>query len=260
MKNYIIGTGWWCGKGEPNPKRKILGSEVIRGKEFHKLWYESVCRFSDPSKIVIVDSASPVKPDLNKKDDRIEFISLIFNAGHPTVHRGMYSGWSRSVLLGIEYALMCDVDYFVYVEQDVLLYGKEIVEMCIDKMRGLYMFGSGDGTPQALQQSFFMIRKDGMKKFLNNIQFINHPDSALSPEAKFAVATNPALGVLPPRLLQTRYGRKLCSRLGQFERLPIGYGRKRPINFSDSHFYFQHGSEEEIDQYIKLTGIKVNYK
>ena len=109
--NYIIGSGWWCGEANPDDKRKILGSDIIRGKEFHKLWYESVCRFTSPEKIFIVDSASPVKPDLNKDDDRIEFFSLTTNAGHSTLHTGKYCGWTRAVLAGIYYAHMCDADY-----------------------------------------------------------------------------------------------------------------------------------------------------
>jgi hypothetical protein len=40
----------------------------------------------------------------------------------------------------------------------------------------------------------------------------------------------------------------------QYAVLPFGYGRVRPINFSDDIFYFQHGSVDEINAYKKLTG------
>ena len=89
-----------------------------------------------------------------------EFLSLPLNAGHSTDHKGKYSGWMRSILLGLEYAYLSDTEYFVYVEQDALLYGDNIVEKCIDKMTKPYMFGSGLGTKQPLQQSFFIIRSN----------------------------------------------------------------------------------------------------
>jgi hypothetical protein len=42
--------------------------------------------------------------------------------------------------------------------------------------------------------------------------------------------------------------------LKQYSVLPFGYGRVRPINFSDDIFYFQQGSVDEINAYKKLTG------
>ena len=38
--NYIIGSGWWCGDNPENEKRIIVGDDSIRGKDFHKLWYD----------------------------------------------------------------------------------------------------------------------------------------------------------------------------------------------------------------------------
>jgi hypothetical protein len=102
--NYIVGTGWWCTTQDmrsEQKQRKFLGSDFIRGRDFHKIWYKSLCENTSPKKIVIVDSNSPVKPDLNIDDHRIEFISLPFNAGHSTKHIGKWSGWMRSVLLGL---------------------------------------------------------------------------------------------------------------------------------------------------------------
>ena len=69
---YVIGTGWWC-TDEPSwgPERKRLGDDLIRTARFHELWYESVNRFADPHKILIVDSASPVRPPVREGDRRI---------------------------------------------------------------------------------------------------------------------------------------------------------------------------------------------
>ena len=80
---YRIGTGWWC-EDEPtyDKKRKILGSKHIRSRDFHKLWYASVCTFTDPKAILIVDSASPVKPEYSKTDARIKYVDMTENFGH----------------------------------------------------------------------------------------------------------------------------------------------------------------------------------
>ena len=73
-------------------------------------------------------------------------IRLPRNPGHATVHTGHYSGWTASVLYSLEYALAADIDYLVYVEQDVLLYGQGIIEHCIARMRKPLMFGTRGRT------------------------------------------------------------------------------------------------------------------
>ena len=253
---YIIHTGWWCEDGDNSTNRKkYFGDELQRKKEFHNLWYKSICAFTDPDKIIMIDSASPVKPDLHTEDNRIEFLSLPFNAGHSTILKGVkLAGVSRSYMLGAFYAFLSDIEYYVYVEQDVLLYGEGIIEKCIDAMNCPYMFGDGNGTPQALQQSLFIIRKDGIIPFINNYLNIKSPDDETSPETKFALATNQLLKIFPKRVINSQTGIKLFKTLSKFQNMPIGYGRCRPINFNDGHFYFQHGSKDEINSYLELTG------
>tara|TARA_B100000963_G_scaffold49152_1_gene37362 strand:- start:6149 stop:6940 length:792 start_codon:yes stop_codon:yes gene_type:complete len=251
--SYIIGSGWWCGENQKSENRVIFGDDSIRGKDFHKLWYESVCKYTNPEKIIIIDSNSPIKPDLYKGDARIEFLSFPLNAGHSTDHKGKYSGWMRSILLGLEYAYLSDTEYFVYVEQDALLFGNNIVEKCIDKMTKPYMFGSGLGTKQPLQQSFFIIRRDGMEKFIKRIQNISALDSKYSPEMKFTSACTLLWYYMPEFLFDIRGFWRLVKLYTNCNYLPIGYGRKRPIDFNDDLFYFQHGNKDELDQYFKLV-------
>lgn len=88
----------------------------------------------------------------------------------------------RSVLHSMSYAQNCNCDYYVYIEQDVLLSGKGIVEHCIKNMRKPYMFGKCNTFKNPLQQSFFIIRKDYIDKFLSNIYSINYTDQKISPE------------------------------------------------------------------------------
>ncbi len=253
---YVIGTGWWCA-GAATEQRKVMGDDSIRGSAFHALWYESICRFTSPEKILIVDSASPVPPPIDPSDPRLELVSLNFNAGHATNLKGKYCGWMRSVLLGAQYALMCDTDYFVYVEQDVLLYGKGIVEHCASKMTTPFMFGAPADTPQPLQQSFFIVRRDGLAQLLEGIHKIAQRDNEIAPEVKFAMAATKRfwrlMGFLACR--QARSWRinavrnYMMEQFRGFDWLPIGHGRSKPIDFGQPYFYFQHGTTEEIEQY-----------
>ncbi|WP_157922174.1 hypothetical protein, partial [Escherichia coli] len=255
---YIVGSGWWCNEKE-DYREKCYGDNSIRGKEFHQKWYESLLLNTSPAEIYIVDSDSPIKPNFDK---RIKFVSLNENGGHSTNLTGKYSGWMRSVIHSMSYAQCCDCDYYIYVEQDVLLKGKGIVEYCISKMTKPFMFGLCHDHHNPLQQSFFIIKKDYIDIFLSRLYLIKYNDFDISPEKKFALATSPFFHLIP-QILFVRPKSKLMLRLfwriqntlakilGSYDYLPIGYGRDRPINLSDKYYYFQHGTMEEInDSYI----------
>jgi len=265
--SYIIGTGWWCDNSKQ--ERECGGDDIIRSEAFHRLWHKSVDTFTDPRKILIVDSASPVPPPVNTEDKRLEYLRLSHNPGHCTVHEGPHCGWTLSALLGLQYAYCCDVDYFVYVEQDVLLYGEGIVEKCIDQMKQPYMFGSGQGTSHPLQQSFFVVHRSKMAEFVHNVQRIRAMDRTVSPEKKFCIATSPLLMRLPLWLVRearhwserswierrrVAVNRALLPALGRFDTLPFGYGgyqTRGDINFDAPMFYFQHGNRQDIEQYVR---------
>jgi len=265
--SYIIGSGWWCDAAQPD--RECSGDEVIRSSAFHRLWRQSVDTFTRPEKILIVDSASPVPPPLDRNDERIEHLRLPLNPGHATVHTGPYCGWTLSALLGLEYAHCCDVDYFVYVEQDVLLYGEGIIERCIEHMRTPYMFGSGRGTSHPLQQSLFLVHRSAIARFVGAVQRIRATDRQVSPEKKFCMATSRVLMRLPLRLFiekrhwskrswwdrrQVAAHRALLRAFGRFDTIPFGYGGYRQrgvIDFNAPMFYFQHGEREDIEHYVR---------
>ncbi|MCV2883275.1 hypothetical protein OE749_01020 [Aestuariibacter sp. AA17] len=263
---YIIGSGWWCADNpslDDNEFRIKYGDDEIRGKDFHHVWYDSVNTNTNPSKIVIVDSCSPTKPPLDRNDPRIEFISLNENPGHSTKHTGKYSGWTRSVLLGLSYAINCDCDYFVYVEQDALLKGKGIIEREIANMKRPFVFGKQRGLAQPLQQSFFIIDMKYAELFLSRYMAIKARDNKISPERKFAIATSAILGALPESLFYQpplnnvfqkvlhRVQSAILKVFGCYGVTVSGYGRDRPIKFDDEYFYFQHGSKEELQTYLE---------
>lgn len=260
--NYVITSGWWCGKAL-NEKRVRHGSESIREMSFFRKWKTSILENTNPMKIMVLDSASDITPSSEDKEG-IEFFSLNRNAGHSTSHSGKYSGYMRSIIMGITYAKLCDADYWIYVEQDALLKGKGIIEHCISKMTKPYMFGSGEGTPQILQQSLIIIRKDGYDNFLHQLDRIKLPDSLISPETKFLIASSRFYQFIPEKLylLLTKKTKnairfkdfiyRTLPKYRNYDHLPIGYGRTRPIDFTKPFYYFQHGSEEELHKHFTL--------
>ncbi|WP_017445377.1 hypothetical protein [Gayadomonas joobiniege] len=261
---YVVTTGWWCPENKMDDTRaELIGDDKLRTKDFFKLWLQGVVKYTSPKKILIVDSASPIKPDAFL-DPRIELVSLDCNAGHATNHIGKYAGVTRAHVMGMVYALTCEVDYWVYIEQDALIYGDGIVERCIDEMKGGIMFGHGEGTPQPMQQSLMIMKTDLIPSFLEKLTNIQSIDNLITPEMKFAMCTSKIAMSLPEaffyeaqniskgNIILTKIGRKLIRKLMNYDSLPIGYGRKRPIDFSDKHFYFQHGCDEELKEYLAL--------
>ena len=259
---YVISSGWWCSGDNGDTREKLLGDDLLREKEFFRTWLDSIQRFSNPVKILVVDSDSPVKPELPASDRQLEFVSLDENGGHATNHSGKYSGYTRAIFAGMGYALACNVDYWVYVEQDALLYGEGIIEKAITEMKDEFLFGSGEGTPQVLQQSLIVMKTDFIPRFISNYTQIPYSDKEISPELKFAVSCFPYFRFIPkPLLVKKRrpvYRKlffKLISRvLKTFidkRSFSFGYGRSRPIDFSDDFFYFQHGVAEELAEYSR---------
>lgn len=254
--SYVIGSGWWSSEAsseEVNPARKKVGDPYIRSVAFYDHWIESIDRCCDPQRIIVVDSNAPQKPAPEKRQ-RVEWVSLPFNAKHSTDHLGQWSGWMRSVIVSASYAIATECDYYVYVEQDCLLKGAGIVEHCIARMPSGIAFGSGEGTPQPLQQSFFIIRKDRLPGFVANLCALRMRDLDLSPEWKFLCASwTPFVAAANRGLFSKRSVRKRAIRYAagrHFDFLDIGSGRARPIPQSSPHYYFQHGSREEVDQYL----------
>ena len=264
-KTYIVGTGWWCTSNDTREARFLNGDDYIRSKQFHDLWAESIVAFSNPEEVVVIDSNSPIKANWNGDKLPYNVITLSNNLGHATsLTSGKFCGWTASVLLSMEYASFSSCDFYVYIEQDVLIYGKGIIEKCIEGMGDDtdYFFGATDNNFSPLQQSFFIVRKTAIDRFCSNLRRINYNDAQISPEVKFAIASSRFFSLLPKMLFKQnrsligkawrRFVVLFSKLISSAKYLPIGYGRTRPINFSDDHFYFQHGSDEELKQFSDL--------
>jgi hypothetical protein len=263
MPCELVTTGWYSSTAPRSYRTK--GDDSIRGVDFRPLWWRSLDTFAAPAHVLIVDSASPVKvDDASFTATRIERIELLMNPGHSQNGATHYSGYMAGVILGLEYALLNDVDMFVYVEQDALLFGERIIERTKSALRRRDLVFGGTSDVD-IQQSFFAANKRGIRQFLKALHAIDFPDKRVAPEHKFMFA---GTRMLPAPLVRLavhtsidklrRLGLVLfstiCKLCRNYEILPFGYGRERPINFADDVFYFQHGTVEEIAMYRARTG------
>lgn len=206
---YVVGTGWYSG-GVHEPAG---GCVRTRSPEFHKLWRRCIDRYSEPAKIVVIDSASPVPLETDA-----EYVRLDDNYQY-NFHAKL-RGWARGFMLGAMYAFFCDADFF-YVEQDCLAIG-DWAAQCYGAHAPL-LCGSPkrpgcDRTPWSVQTSFVYIAKHAIPDVVHG--FIRSDD----PACENALAS---CGV------PVKY-------------LPFGYGRLRPFNLADSALELHFLTDEEL--------------
>jgi hypothetical protein len=243
MPSYIIHSGWWCdGSGQHIGSKYNQSDDRTRSPRFFDVWYESVRTFAKPEKIIVVDSASPVRPDLTGKD--VEWVSMKRNFLHGMICDSMYGGWTRAFCMGAYYAFLNDADYAVFLEQDCLIAGEGIIESVIEKM-GKKRISYGASSVVRIEQSFVVIRHDYLLRFLNTYLGMPQSDKDLFTEVKFQriQKKDRVLGLLG-------VGRD------NYLPLPVGVGRNRPIDFTAKQFYAQQWTTEELMQLKELTGFE----
>jgi len=261
MSCELVISGWYA---SDTPRTYVTaGDEVIRGPGFRSLWWRSLDQYVRPDNVLIVDSASPVKADdAAHTTTRFQRLELSRNPGHAQTTTSHYCGYMASVLLGLEYALQNGVDMVVYVEQDALVYGDHIIARTKRALQRSDLVVGSDS--RQIQQSYFAITQRGLRRFLAALHGIRYSDKQVAPEHKFMFAATRWLPSLALELAVYRPGPLRPARMRLFwllatlargyEVLPFGYGRRRPIDFRDEVFYFQHGTAAEISQYRSLTG------
>lgn len=261
MDCELVCTGWYSDSGVR--AYTTHGDDIVRGPNFRSLWWQSMDRFVRPTTVLVVDSASPIKSDDRTiTDTTVVYVDLQKNPGHSQNCVGHYCGYMASVILGMEFAMHNDAEFFLYVEQDALIYGDRFIPI-IKKMlmKNDVIFGSA-GESGDIEQSVFAVSKRSLRKFIANLHRIDFSDRQISPEMKFMYAASklrclPMLGLsswdrsFVTRRFFTRLIRSLMPFASEYATLPFGYGRVRPINFSDETFYFQQGTASEIAAYRK---------
>jgi hypothetical protein len=239
----VVGSGWWCDRFS---HEWSIGAHSTRSIAFFDVWYRQVVRCLAPERIVVTDSASPIKPD-HLSYPGVQWVELDRNYGHPNDVRvgkvkTKYSGFTRSVINGAMYALCCDADYYVYVEQDCLLSGDGFLARAIGSSADDILLGpptengrgiGGNVAAPMIQQSLMVVARSAMERFLEGLLGAPWSDGERSPEQIMRL------------------------RLAPFGFLQMPYGRSRPIDFSRSHYYAQHLVDEELARFLKHAGLEL---
>lgn len=229
MPGYIVHSGWWCDGSGLHPGATKRSDPRIRSQLFFDVWYEFVTRYTKPSKILVVDSASPVRPELEGKN--LEFLSMTRNFLHGMACDTKYGGWTRAFFTGAFYALMNDAEYSVFIEQDCLCVGDGIIETAIDNMGGKRISFS-IGGPNFSDQSLTILRRDYIMEFAQAFFAIPFDDREMDTETKFIA---------------------IAKDHNSLVELPFGYGRNRPINFKDKMFSAQQWRPDELARLFYKT-------
>jgi hypothetical protein len=237
----VVSSGWWCDYETPAWR---IGDPATRSPGFFELWYRLVMKYIEPTRIVVTDSAAPLKPAPAYRE-RVTWIELDRNYGHANdIRFGLsitkYSGGSRARILGCAYALCCDADYYMYVEQDCLVHGEHLLDAALDGTTEAVVVGGpteggrglvpGTIALPMLQNSLIIVRRDGLERLLHAMILAAETDGELPPEKKMERDYAP------------------------YELLAIPYGRSRPIDFTRSHFYAQHLTASELAEFCSLEG------
>jgi hypothetical protein len=231
--SYGIYSGWYCDHA-PRPYQ-TFGDDFVRSLDCFHLWKHCVDAYTNAAKIFITDSASPVGIPSSWLDERFEYVRLVANFGHSSVADTLFSGWARAMFLGLTYCFANGFDYAVSVEQGTLLKGAGIIERLIAQHpKADLIIPSGTGTPQPVQTGVFIVRSSAVPEFIAQYCCIRAKDRGFSPERKLADVA---------RRMQTSV-------------VNLGFGRARPIDFDEDHFFVRHLTSEELALFREAVGYR----
>ena len=208
---YIIGSGWFSDeKGISSLGKQTLthqqryGGSAARSTQFSQHWLLSILQMDVLPKKIIICDADSVDPlhDSVLSHPLVSINPQTQNFGHGSIceAQNILCGWARGVLMNAMYTYINSVDYYVYVEQDVLLMGNICISKAIEHMNIVQKpicFGSGDETPQKLQQSFFIVKHSFLPHFISRL--ISWPDNRITEENKYFQCFQQDMTFLPFR-------------------------------------------------------------
>lgn len=220
MADFILGTGFFA-----KPENEVAKKEMLR------LW---IANNGTNAQVWVYDNCT--------YDTGVEYpatyqvVRTRYNLGHvsnmssdPATYSGLLCGWAHSVLTLAMIAYGCNKD-LVFKEQDCFAFGDWVGQMYRDCEDRKMVFGKC--RLMLVEQSLFLVKHGYLLDFIRRYLAFNERDSDMLPEFKFK-----ALMDQDP---------------GNIGYLSFGYGRDRPVNFSDPAFYFQQPDPDEVCHLRKL--------
>lgn len=278
--SYVIGTGWWDDGNRQTHHEKYGGLEKA---DFFNIWYYFLNKYSSPKKIIMMDSASPIKPKL-PNDPRLEFVSLDQNYGHGSFKiSGQFPGSTKAIMFGAFYTLMTEADYYVYLEQDCLIYGHGIIEKAIENMeknnkKMSYGWFNHPAFAYKAESCLIIIHRSYLLELLELLLKTPFEGDLIGiDELKFLLMADfeefkksyAIIRARNPNFKEMDLEKLKLNNIPSFIKLPFGFGRlygyderraKLPLPELPEHFYIQQFTIELLDRIMKLEGIKNPYK
>lgn len=241
MTKVVVGSGWW-GTNEIRNRLK----DLTRHPSFFPLWYYFANKYIRPDLFVVVDACGPARPDF-AAFDRLTVLKLDRNYGTPADLRDgridtKYCGWTRTVFLSAAHAIACDADVFVYVEQDCLVFGDDLLAAATGDEPGPVWLGRSPGVGNALDGSGNLVELARMAQ--NSLIVARGPGIQILFNA---LLDNVVSDGLHP--VEGRMTRNLGDRLSY---LQIPFGRARPLDLDKPHFYAQDWLATELAAFVAL--------
>ena len=232
---YIVGSGWFCTAGQA----ARFGSRYSRTVEFREsLWKPLLFRYSSPAALIIVDSSSPISLP---HDSRERVVTLTDNF---QVLPTRLNGWMRGFLLGAHFAYCCHADFF-YVEQDCLAVGpwvQRTYEYAESIGFGKFLAGNVWHTYPLRHRRKRPMRRKVPWELQQSLIFVPR---RLIPELLYRIA-----------MAKIPCSEDQMSKCGvEFDFLPFGVGRIRPLPINDEVVYAQHLSDDETLMFADREGL-----
>lgn len=172
-RKIVVGSGWYSNEKSTIVKDRRWGGFASRSPAFATNWLQRVLGQSlCPIKVSILDACSPNPLPAEVADhDKVDVTRQIKNFGHAqqVARHNIECGWARGFLHGAMVAHVNSCDY-VYVEQDCVLFGKDVFlsmfetlrrqdkGMCY--MRDLKRHADKSGDRQPLQQCLVAVTRE----------------------------------------------------------------------------------------------------
>jgi hypothetical protein len=140
------------------------------------------------------------------------------------------------------YALCCEADFYVFVEQDCLLYGDDLLNRAVADCNDDILLGrpteggkglNGSVAAPMLQNALIIVRRTGLERFIAAILGAPWTDGEISPEET------------------------MRRRMPPYGLIAIPFGRSRPIDFKEANFYVHHLDDNELQRFLSLIGVRL---
>jgi hypothetical protein len=202
---------------DKNKMKYAIGTGYTGSEELFRLWLNNT-NDAHPSHIFVCAAGDYPCP----KGDIVYTEGPNWGHVFDMQHDGRFGGWSMGFMHGMmqAYARGCD---YIYKEEDCFAFG--------DWVKNIYavnknmVFGEYD-HPLKVEQSLVLVKWDFIPDFLSAFLGIRESDKIIWPEKKFSMMLE-----------------KFPDEIGF---IPFGYGRNRPIDFSQKTWYAQKLSAFEM--------------